>query len=477
MVSNRFAVLMIIRVMVLFITLLGLSLALTADGYYGVMALLILMVVAELFELYRYISQTNAQLSRFLEAARFGVDGDSGGGSAIFTGQDTGAGFEQLGEALSDIMAHFTASRIDQQAQLRHLKSLTEHIPVPLLSIYPDGKIQLHNHAARHLFGRVSVNKTEDLRVFGETFFDTITTLEPGVRHLLNFAYDQRERQLTVVMSEIVTGTLSGNTFSAKPFREKLISLQDIQSELDSAQLQAWEDLVRVLTHEIMNSITPVASLAKTATELVDDVAVKLNTNASVDEVLEELQDVHRAVDTVARRSDGLMQFVQSYRSLTQQPVPQKQMLLVSELFQRVEKLLIGHWASKGIGLTVTVESQGLQLFADPDLVEQILINLLRNAEQALQGLSGSSGLAGTDPQVTLEARMNHSGYVLLEVADNGPGIAADIAKEIFVPFYTTKQQGSGVGLALTRQIMMAHGGSVTLSTSDAGGAKFTLIF
>lgn len=459
MVFDRFARLLIFRITWLTATLIGLSVSLTTPGYYSITLLLGIMVIALLLELYRYVSKTNAELTRFLEAARYGDFGQR------FRSSNTGANFEPLSDVFSDIMQRFKTSRQQQEEKLRHLISLTEHIPVPLLSLYPDGHIQLRNNAARRLFGRVNVNKIEDLRVFSEDFCNAIKKLEPGSRRLVNFSDDGMDRQMTVVATTILTQGVSGT------INENLISLQDIQSELDSAQLQAWQDLVRVLTHEMMNSITPIASLAKTATDLVDDVQIKLNVNTStsIDVALKDLEDVRRAVDIVARRSDGLMQFVQGYRSLTQLPTPQKQTLLLTKLFQQVQALLEGHWTTIGIGLTVKVEPESLQLLVDPDLLEQILINLLKNSEQALCHCD--------NPHVTLVGRLNQRGYVLIEVADNGPGIPTDIANKVFVPFFTTKPHGSGVGLALTRQIMIAHGGSVTVNESDTGGAKFTLVF
>jgi two-component system nitrogen regulation sensor histidine kinase NtrY len=457
MVFNRFALLLMFRVALLLVVLIGLSIAVTNSGYYGITLLLGLIVMAQVIDFYRYVSRTNAELTRFLEAARYGDF------SQRFEEQSSGAGFDNLAIRFSEIMQRFSTQSSQQEAQLQQLKAMTEHIPVPLMSLFPDGRIVLHNHAARHLFVGVSVTRIENLEVFGETFCDVISTIEPGSRRLVNFCDDGIQRQLTVMMSQIVTGTLC----------ENLISMQDIQSELDSAQLRAWQELVQVLTHEIMNSITPVASLAKSATDLVDDVRDKLNTNAPIEVVLEELEDVHRAVSTVSRRSDGLMQFVQSYRSLTQMPTPKKQMLALNELFQRVEGLLAQDWQGKDIALSVLVEPEHLTLYADPDLIEQVLINLLKNAEQAMSDASNQQ----IKPQVCLSGRMNQRGLVLLEVSDNGPGISETLAKEIFVPFFTTKRQGSGVGLALTRQIMIAHGGNVTVNPSDIGGAKFTLIF
>ena len=242
--------------------------------------------------------------------------------------------------------------------------------------------------------------------------------------------------------------------------------MQDIQSELDGAQLQAWQDLVRVLTHEIMNSITPVASLAKTAVDLLDDAKSKVQDHP---DVVEELGDVSDAVQTVARRSDGLTHFVGSYRRLTRLPPPNKTRIKLSDLFEQVNKIATQHWQKNGIQLTTDVSPTGLEIHADIDMIEQLLINILQNAEQALDGHN--------HPLVSMRGTLNKRGHVTIEIADNGPGIPDDIAKKIFVPFFTTKREGSGVGLALTRQVMIAHGGSVKLEKPDTGGALFRLTF
>lgn len=453
MAFSGFAPLMVFRVVLLTATLIGLSAAVTAEGYHGISLLLGIMATIILFELYHFVSKTNADIIKFLDAARYGDFGQN------FNWNGSGAKFGELSGTFSDIMRRFQASRQEQEKKLRHLKSLTEHIPVPLLSIRPDGHLQMHNHAVRRLFNGVEVNRFEDLAAFGRDFSEAIGSLEPGRRRLVNFSHDGMNRQLTVVMTKIVTGTIT----------EKLISMQDIQSELDNVQLQAWRDLVKILTHEIMNSITPVASLAKTATDLVDDVRITLNSGAGMESVLEGFEDVRRAVDTVARRSNGLMQFVQSYRSLALLPAPKNQKVALSDSFGRVKDLLGAHWAAKGIRFIATIEPADLVVFADPDLLEQMLINLLQNAEQALD--------PSENPEIILAGRVNQGRHIVVEVADNGPGIPADIAGKVFMPFFTTKANGSGVGLALTRQIMMAHGGSVTVNRSETGGARFTLIF
>lgn len=476
MISNRFACLLMARVALLGFAFLGFAFAFSANGYYGLTGLFGGVALLISGNLYRFVSSTNAELTRFFDSLRYNDFNQcfesSNDRNGLFRAKG-GAHFETLLKALNELTDGFNISRQEQEESLRHLKSLTDHLPIPLLSLSSSGRIQLHNNAARRLFGRVSVNKIEDLGVFGKGFCNTISELQPGSRRLVNFAYDGVQRQLAVSVTHIQTHTPNGT------ISENLISLQDIQSELDSVQLQAWQDLVRVLTHEIMNSITPVASLAKTAVELVDDAQVKLKQSNCYQGLAEGLNDVQSAVSTVARRSDGLMQFVQSYRSLSVLPAPRKQRISLCEMFKRVHALFLGEWREKGITFSVNAEPSDLQVYADPGLMEQVLINLLHNAEQAIANVSPQV----QNPCVCLSARLNQMGYVLVEVADNGPGIPEDIMSEIFVPFFTSKPEGSGVGLALTRQIMIAHGGSVSVSvanevTESAGrGAKFTLMF
>ena len=353
-------------------------------------------------------------------------------------------------------MDRFRDDRKDQESELRHLKALLEHVPVPLISIYGDGAVTLWNNAARRLFGVAQPNRIDDLAKFGDEFSERIYRIKAGDRFLVDFKVDEMTQRLTVSASEIL---IAGKT-------ERLISLQNIQSELDGVQLAAWQDLVRVLTHEIMNSITPVASLAKTAVDLVDDVVLKISDNP---EIVAELSDAKDAVDTVARRSDSLMTFVSSYRQLTRLPEPDKIRVRLADLFADVSKVAAMGWEEKGIAFISNVEPAELDVSADRQMVEQVLINILQNAEHALE--DQDSG------RVTLSGSLNRRGHIVVEVTDTGPGVSEELINRIFVPFYTTRREGSGVGLALSRQVMIAHGGTITFSNIESGGARFTLIF
>jgi len=447
---KKFSLLLGGRLILIMMSLLGLTYLYTLPGYLASTVLAFSVAAALTYEMINFVSKTNAEVTRFLDAARYADFGQR------FNFHGLGAGFGELGDTFTDILKRFQTARADQEAELRYLKALIEHVPAPLISVKAGGQLVLWNNAARRLFGSAHVTRLPDLGQFGAEFEKEVTTVKTGQRRLVNFEVEGIEQRITLAATQIVIG---GHI-------ERLISLQDIQSELDAAQLQAWQDLVRVLTHEIMNSITPVASLAKTAADLVDDVSGQITDHP---EVIEELADVKDAVNTVARRSDSLMQFVSSYRRLTRLPPPDKTLIRLDGLFQHIARLAAQNKQEHSPSLTIKIEPEKLDVQADKDMVEQILINLLQNAVQALKGTENAS--------IWLNARISKRGRVVITVADNGPGIPADIAKEVFVPFFTTKREGSGVGLALTRQVMIAHGGAVSISEREGGGAKFSLTF
>ncbi|WP_448211058.1 sensor histidine kinase [Colwellia sp. MEBiC06753] len=498
---KRFTLAIVIRTIAAMVTLTALAWCLMQPGYHAMSILLLLALGGQLFSLIRLITRTNNEIVRFFDAARHADY------SQRFDLSKLGAGFDELGKAFSDILSQLQKARNQQEEHLRHVKAVIEHVPVPLISIQSDQQITLWNNSARRLFGTHGVTKLSDLDQFHPSFAKQLTTLMPGERSLVTITIDGMQHQLSISATQVIVAQK----------QELLISLQDIQSELDTAQLEAWQDLVKVLTHEIMNSITPVASLAQTAVDLVNDVTEQVSQHSKqyseqypdqYHEIIAELNDVNDAVTTVARRSDNLMQFVTSYRRLTRLPPPNKRQVSLANLLSQVERIACQQWPEYGISLASTVTPSSLTVQADAEMIEQVLINLLRNAEQALRSLPKleqgnlQQGDLQQDKQqqddqhqeytalkVTLSAFINSRGHVVIEVFDNGPGINADIAEKVFVPFFTTKKEGSGVGLALTRQVMLAHGGYVTLQsqqgagtqqnvgTQQGVGTKFSLVF
>jgi len=447
---KKFSWLLGIRVLILVLTIVLFAYLLIIPGFIMATLLVLLLFIAQCFLLFQFVSKTNAELNRFLEAARYADF------SQRFEFEGVGAEFDELGKTFAEIIGQFQTNRAGQEEKLRHLKAMIEHVPVPLISIHGDGRITLWNNSARRLFGSVHLASTDDLNQFNEEFSEQLQLISAGERRLVTLIIDGMEQQLTLSATQIVQ---SSN-------HEKLISLHNIQTELDMAQLQAWQDLVRVLTHEIMNSITPVASLSKTAADLLDDAKGKLT---GQDEIIDELADVSDAVITVARRSEGLMKFVGSYRKLTRLPPPDKQLIRLNELFNQVSAIVGQNFQDKNINLQVSIQPSELEINVDIEMMEQLLINMLQNAEHAVSD--------SNEPTVKISAALNKRGHIIVNIEDNGAGVSDDIAKNIFVPFFTTKNEGSGVGLALSRQVMIAHGGRVKLEKSELGGALFRLTF
>jgi len=246
----------------------------------------------------------------------------------------------------------------------------------------------------------------------------------------------------------------------------KLIFLQNVQSQLDATELATWQNLLRVTSHEILNSLTPVSSLARTAKSLVEDFegGHKLGKAEKA-----ELKDIHDALDTLVKRSEGLTGFVQNYRQLTRMPPPSMQKIKLKKYLSRLEALLKSEWAKSKITLTVSIEPENLILVADEGMLDQALINLLRNASDALKKVKGA--------EVKIKAFMDSQQRVVLEVSDNGPGIEKDLVDKIFVPFFTTKKEGSGVGLTLVRYIILSHGGAISYRPGQKGGSVFRIVF
>jgi nitrogen fixation/metabolism regulation signal transduction histidine kinase len=338
-------------------------------------------------------------------------------------------------------LQQFQDARAERDVQAGYLETVVRHVPVPFMAARQDGSLSLVNNPARRLTGISSLRHLQQLAELDPALPALMRAIEPGQQQMLQTRIREVPVELRISAAEIRLA--SG--------LERLYSIENLSGELTARESAAWRNLIRVMTHEIMNTLTPVSSLAQTTSSLLDDPRAT--------------EDVRDAVETIARRSEGLMDFVSRYRELLNVPQPDCVILKVEHVLQGVAKLLRNELAD--VRLAIAVEPGSLEVRADRQLLDQVMLNLVKNALDAMQGQE--------QPAMTLRAYLDY-GRTIIKVTDNGSGIAADEIAQVFVPFFTTKRSGSGIGLSLCRQVMSAHGGEIVVD-SDANGTTMSLIF
>jgi two-component system nitrogen regulation sensor histidine kinase NtrY len=446
---SRFRAGIALRTAALFLTLLAVAEMVARTQWYVTIALCAAAAVFEVALLIRFATQSSREMARFLDAISFDDTSQS------FSGLSADSAHRELGNAMTRVLDLLRTGRAEREAQARYLQTLIAHVPVALIGVDDSGRVQLLNIAARRLF-KTALTHTSQFAQYGQPFAVGIDFLRPGASALLKMERTSGALQLKAAATDV---TLDG-------LRRRLISLLNIENEMSAQEMAAWQTVVRVMAHEVMNSLTPVSSLAATARDLVRDVLDQM----PVDDVrTAALTDARDALETVARRSEGLLHFVQNHRRLTKPLVTQMQAAPVQRVFARIQRLLATDLAANDIQMTTSVQPQSLDVIADADLLDQALINLVRNSIEALSDVTAG--------RIELSARPHADGGLVIAVADNGPGIATDQRDRIFVPFFTTKRQGSGVGLTLVRQIATAHGATVDISQTPGGGATVSLRF
>jgi two-component system, NtrC family, nitrogen regulation sensor histidine kinase NtrY len=457
--SSRFASQLTVRLALLLATLVLLAYLIAATDMVAVVALVGGLAIAQAYFVIHFVHRTNRELDRLLAAIRHDDFQQS------FSIGELGSTFADLGRTFEDVMQRFRAERLDREAQRRYLEALVEHVPVALLAVHDGGAVELLNNAARRLLDLAGDTTTQQLISHGAAFQRDLAQCKSGTRIVTRMVVDGVERHLILSATQIVVvGRAS-----------RLIALQDIQRELERSELSAWQDMARILSHEILNSLTPIASLARTGEDMVEELA-RRDGQGDGDELV---ADLGAALQTMARRSDGLMRFVRSYREFTQMPPPTLKPVALDEYLRRFEKLFLTEWAGRGVALEISPAPPGVTVLADDALLDQAVINLLRNAADAAVGggAAGGAATAGKAPRVWLDARLSERGRPVIEIGDNGPGLDESLGDQIFLPFFTTKPEGSGIGLALARQVMLVHKGAISASQRPGGGALFRLIF
>lgn len=363
---------------------------------------------------------------------------------------------KRLHQELNEAMLKLRSSRREKDSEFLFFKNIVMHVGIGLIVFKEDGRIEIFNSAARKL---LRINKAEnisDLKEVSETLVNVFDKLKTGGRELVRLKIGEELVQLSIYAIEL---TLRGENV-------KLISVQNIQSELEEKEMEAWQNLVRVLTHEIMNSVTPISSLAGIVEE---ELKPHIREDNNIPLSQDQLSDIHLSLQTISKRSEGLIHFVKEFRSLTSIPKPRPVQIDVRNILDELCLLHRKDLTEKNIQVALSVYPEDLTLSADKNMIEQVLINLIKNAIQAFE--------EQTDKKIELKAYLNDKSRPVIAIRDNGSGIDPDALEKIFIPFFTTKKTGSGIGLSLSRQIMRQHQGTLSVKSTVGKGTEFFMRF
>ena len=451
MVFRRFRLQVVLRLIVLALSF-SILFYLVDKTMYNVTAIILMaFIVIQVIFMIRYVERTNRKLSAFLQSIRHSDF------SSSFSDKGLGKSFDDLNRSFMEVIEVFKKYRAEKEEHFNYLQTVVQHVSIGIIVYTRNGRIDIFNHAIKRLLKVRNFRHISELASLKNEFPEILLNLKAGDKTLVKLFLDDELLQISVYATE----------FRMRDEDYILVSLQDISSELDAKEIDSWQKLIRVLTHEITNSITPISSLASTVREMLlveDEEKVLLKTLDA-----EDLEGVQGAIDTIQKRSQGLLNFVEVYRNLTRIPKPNFRYFKVSEIFERSERLLKPRMIELGIQCSSKVFPPDLMITADPDLIDQVVINLLLNSLDAVKGVD--------NPRISILATMGGANRTVIEITDNGVGIKPDILDKIFMPFFTSKKHGSGIGLSLSRQIMHLHKGSITVRSKPGMGTTFTLTF
>ena len=411
-------------------------------------ALTLVIIVGQLIELYRFTSQTNRKLTRFLESVKY-----SDFISGFANDNKLGKSFRELNSAFNEVLEAFRKARTEKEEHWQYLNTIVQQVRTGIISFDPEGQVQLMNANAKRFIGIANMKNIHELVHKNPKLHEALMDVQSGKSTLYKAG---NEFLLTLQATEL---RIRGNTV-------KLVTLQNIQTELQKQELEAWQNLTRVLRHEIMNSITPISSLTSTLREILEQDQIKKEDNYELK--TEGAEDLREGLNTIESRSKGLIKFIDAYREYTSLPQPKIKNIRVKDLIEKVAQLLKPEFKKTSIQFSYKSDSEYLTIQADEEMIEQVLINLIKNAIEALENLPNA--------KIELTGTYNDNA-VIIEVSDNGPGIIPEAIERIFIPFFTTKKSGSGIGLALSRQIMQMHNGSLTVKSEPDVKTTFTLNF
>jgi len=455
-VSKKYRLYVVLRIILLGLLCLALAGSLDNDQLWFTPVLCLILIVAVMLNLIHFVERSNRDLARFLNNI-YHQDF-----SMTIPRSDLGDSVYNLKAVFGLITESFQRLNSQKNEQQQLLAAIVEHLDVAVICVASNGRIALMNSTAKNLLHLPHIHHIDALRRVDPFIADCVENLVDGERQLI----------ATNIDNEPVNLAIQSRYFTIFEESWQLVSLQNIRDELQQKEVESWQKLIRVLSHEILNSATPILSLSSAIKERLSQAQDGKTLSVGLGD--EDRADLYRSIESIESRSRSLVKFVDAYRGLTRIPSAQIVSADVNRMLENIYLLLNQELSDAGIELELKVHKQPLTLRIDPQLVEQVLINLVKNAADALV-------LAHHSPHVTrrivISTEDGPRGKVLIHVADNGIGVPKGELDNIFMPFYTTKRSGTGIGLSISRQIMFLNRGMLSVESIEGKGSRFTLEF
>jgi len=452
MVYKSFKFQLIGRIALLLLTMFLFTHLYYSESYFFTKFLVFCLGAFQAYYLYNFLEKSNREIVHFLESIHYDDFTNT------YPERKSGSSRDLLYHEFNEILKKFREIRADKEAQHQYLRTIVQHIGIGIITFDADGEVQIMNNAAKKILGLKLIKNINQIGRDHPGLETSFKELRTGGRDLIKISKNEDEVQIAVYAIEL--------SLRSKPF--KLISIQNIQSELEEKEMEAWQNLIRVLTHEIMNSVTPISSLAATVESELDEFK---KSGSDVNQLTEDtIDDFYLSVKTIHNRSESLIKFVSDFRNMTRIKHPNLESHKVEEMIKQTLVLLKPDIEEANIEVNSSIKPD-LTVNIDREQIEQVVINVVKNAVQALAAAEKESKI------LTITAMPNEGGGAFISVTDNGTGIEKDALKKIFIPFFTTKKNGSGIGLSLSKQIMRKHGGNITAKSQIGEGTEFLLKF
>jgi two-component system nitrogen regulation sensor histidine kinase NtrY len=449
MIHKNFRINFLLRVFAIVGLALSLAYATIREPTFFAPLAIVLALTVTVINLIHYIEKSTRDLSHFLLSLRQGAFTES------YPSGNRGKFQEELSGAFNDIVREFASLNAEKELHYQYLEALNANINVAILSFDTDGRLRMLNPAAKRLLNLPSFSSIEHFKWIDPLLFETVRTMAPEERRVVKVFILEEQYQLSVQVKEII---LQGKQI-------RIILLQNLNSELEAKEIEAWYQLIRVLTHEIMNSVTPIVSLTAAMRTILNHPD---GTRKALDQLTEEnVEDVFSSLTTIESRSKGLLRFVNAYKEYAKPLELHLESVDVIALINRIVALVTPDLQRQKIRIDVNSSNVSLLIKADVALMEQVLLNLVRNAMDAVT--HDGKGI------ITIAAKIISNNLASITVSDNGIGMDEDTMSRIFIPFFTTKARGTGIGLSLSRQIMKLHNGNIRVSSAPEKGSSFTI--